>query len=277
MVLPLCVSGVKEVVERFGDAPCVIYGSQVPYILGTCQETSSLMRKITHGKLGYDTFCQRIRDEGGGVSTQGSFLPLAMGARLVTKHARFMPEHGASLNEVRRYIDDNLVVLQELGESGIPDRADFACALSLLHSCRHYSGARRPHTQVSLNKGGELCEVSVDAPGGYHFRPLEAVAVLHEAIGSEVIGPDMDPLRNEFIFHLHDVHDAWDGLSVAVIQYEPSGGERKRVGSLRFRVSDTSIRTKGDSSINVLPSTIASLASGVPLDDILRVNDSRAA
>ena len=271
------VSGVKEVVmEGAHGAPHVIYGSQVPYILGTREQTLSLMKGLSSGVLGLnDAFYRHIRDEWGDVSSfsHDSFSPLAIGARLVTSHARFMSEHGASLMEVRRYIDDNMRVLSDLGELGIADgTCDFANAVSILHNQKVYSGAERPHAQVSLKEGGELYEVSVHAPDGYHFRSIEAVAVLHEAIGHSA-----GSLRNEFIFRLHDRHDGRYGLPLAVVQYESRGGERKRVGSLRLRVSDTSIQTRGRSSITVVPSTVAGLASGVLLDDILRVNTSRAA
>lgn len=274
------MSGIKEVVEEgVGDASRLIQGSPIPYILGTREETSLLVRGLSRGELDDDAFYRHVRGEWGDVSSQSSFLPLAQGARLVTRHVHFMSEHGASLREVCRYIDDNLNVLSTLGELVIRNgddlataRYDLTNALSLLHQCKMHSVAERPHALVSLKEGGELYEVSVDAPDGYHFRPLDAVTVLHEAIGHAA-----DNLRNEFFFRLHDPHAGKYGLPLTVVQYEPHGGERKRVGSLRLRVSDTSIRTKGDSSISVLPSTVASLASGVPLDDILRVNASRAA
>ncbi len=264
-----CKKEVWGLMDKGIDAPSVVHGSPLPYVLGGREETYFLMGRLRAGAFA-DTLSAHIRDDWGEVSGTSSFYPLVMGARLVQSHARFMSLEGATPEDVCAYIADNIRILTELKAMGIADSDDVANAFSLLRTYKPAiieSRAEKPCVDVEIKAGGgffrELYEISVHAPDGHHFSPLSAAAVLHEAIGSCAgVGR-----RNEYRYSPRRTP-----LPLTVVQYESRNGERKDVGRLRLRISDNSVRTKGANSSIVIPApAFPSFTEGVRrLDDILR-------
>lgn len=246
--------------ERSSDAPRIVCGSPLPYVLGTREETIAVVK-------GECSFYDHVRREWGDVSDRAGFTPLLMGARLVHSRAHFLVEEGAAPKDVRAYVDDNFGLLAQLGD--IADESDLDLALSYLHNCLsqgYGNKVERPHVQVDLRfkegSGSELYGISVHAPPGYSFSPLTAAAVLHEAIGSSA----GRGLRNEFLYAPQRMP-----LPFTVLQYDPGEGERRYKGRLRLRITEQSVETRDKSSVIVIDRPKESLDSGVRrLDKILK-------
>ncbi len=260
------MSGKEVGVVREGGSS--IYGSQVPYVLGTKEETDAVL-------AGKRDFTVHVSNQWGDISNQPSFRPLLTGARLVYSRAHFMSMEGVAPEEVRAYIADNFMIIAQLESMGIADERDVTNALSYLENCLsrwHDSPARKiekPHVHLDIRfKEGPDCElygISVHAPAGYSFNPLTAAAVLHEAIGASA----GITLSNEFRYAPRR-----NPLPFTVLQYEPACGERKYTGKLRLRITEKTVETRKQSArspILVPGATIDSLASGIQrLDDILQ-------